>query len=93
MIVREAVTNALKHGKAKNIAIVSDPIEVSHRGGQGFALRVLNDGEPFEREKALGPQTGHFGLAGMEERAHKSGFKLSFGMEGRWTCVRLEVKQ
>lgn len=93
MIVREAVTNALKHGKAKNIAIVSDPIEVSHRGGQGFALRVLNDGEPFEREKALGPQTGHFGLAGMEERAHKSGFDLSFGMEGRWTCVRLEVKQ
>ena len=44
LIVREAVTNAVKHGKARTIVIVSDPIS----GGSGFALKVLNDGAPFD---------------------------------------------
>ena len=83
MIVREAITNAVKHGKAKNIALVAD----------GFVLRVLNDGEPFDAEVALGPETGHFGLAGMQERAFRSRFKLSFGQEGKWVSVRIEVVQ
>ena len=41
-IVQEAVTNAVKHGKAKNILLVSDPEP------GGFRLRILNDGEPFD---------------------------------------------
>ena len=86
MIVREAVTNAMKHGRAKTIVIASDPIE------HGFALTVANDGEPFDREAALGAATGHFGLAGMDERAHRGKFQLSFGRDGRWTEVRIEVK-
>lgn len=85
MIVREAVTNAVKHGKAKTIAIVCDPVE------NGFVLRILNDGEPFDRSTALGPETGHYGLAGMEERAKRGNFKLSFGSDGKWTQVKLEV--
>lgn len=85
MIVREAVTNAIKHGKANTIAMVADPQEA------GFVLRILNDGEPFERATALGPSTGHYGLAGMEERARRGNFALSFGRDGGWTEVRLEV--
>ena len=87
LIAREAVTNAIKHGKAKTLAIVSDPMP----DGAGFVLKVLNDGEPFDFCAALGPETGHFGLAGMRERALRSGFTLEFAREGDWTAVILEV--
>ena len=83
--MREAVTNAVKHGRPDNIALVCDA------GKDCMVLRVLNDGAPFEASKALGPETGHFGLAGMRERAARSGMRLSFGHEGRWTYTRLEV--
>lgn len=84
-IVREAVTNAIKHGHAKNIAIVADAKD------HGFVLRVMNDGEPFNVDEALGPETAHFGLAGMRERAVRSGMQISFGTKGRWTGVRIEI--
>ena len=80
-------TNAIKHGKAKTVVIVSDPME----GGGGFVLKVLNNGAPFDVNAALGPETGHFGLAGMRERALRSGFTLEFTKEGEWTAVRVEV--
>lgn len=96
MIVREAITNAVKHGNAKNIALVADEGERGTENGEqgtgiGFTIRVLNDGEPFDAEAALGPETGHFGLAGMQERAFRSRFKLTFGQEGKWVSVRIEV--
>ena len=53
-VVQEAVTNAVKHGKAKTIVIVSDPMP----GRRGFVLKVLNDGAPFDADSALGPETG-----------------------------------
>ena len=89
-IVQEATTNALKHGRAKNIVLVSDPS--TGNGKRGFVLRVLNDGEPFDAAAALGPEAGHFGLAGMRERAKRNGMRISWGVEGRWTSVRVEVK-
>ena len=51
----------------------------------------MNDGEPFNVSEALGPETAHFGLAGMRERAVRSGMKISFGTKGRWTGVRIEI--
>lgn len=84
-IVQEAMTNALKHGKARRIVIVSDP-----RGSRRFSLSVLNDGAKFDASRALGPETGHFGLSGMRERAARNGFSLSFGERGGWTEVRME---
>ena len=87
LIAREAVTNAIKHGKAKTVVIVSDPME----GGGGFVLKVLNNGAPFDVNAAFGPETGHFGLAGMRERALRSGFTLEFAKDGEWTAVRVEV--
>ena len=89
-IVQEATTNAIKHGRAKNIVLVSDPL--TGDGARGFALRVLNDGEPFDAASALGPEAGHFGLAGMRERAKRNGMRISWETEGRWTSVRVEVK-
>lgn len=82
-IVREAVTNAIKHGKAKNIAIVADAVD------RGFVLQVLNDGEKFDAAKAFGPEAGHYGLSGMKERAARSHFALSFVYDGKWCGVKL----
>lgn len=81
-IVREAVTNAVKHGKAKNIAIVAD----------GRILRILNDGEKFDPDRILGPETGHCGVSGMRERAARSGLELEFVNEDRWCGIKLGIR-
>jgi len=89
-IVREAVTNAIKHGHARNVAIVSDLD--AEGGGTRLCLRALNDGEKFDPRKALGPESGHFGLAGMRERAVRSGMDFSFVDEGRWCGIALGLR-
>ena len=85
LILREASTNAVKHGRAKTIVFTCDPRECG-----GFVLRVLNDGAPFEIDRALGPETGHYGLSGMRERALRNRLSLSWGKRGKWSCVQLE---
>ena len=80
-VAREAATNAVKHGGAKTVVFAAD----------GNVLRVLNDGAKFDAAKALGPETGHFGLSGMRERAARSGFRLEFIDEGRWCGVRITL--
>ena len=84
-IVGEAITNAVKHGKCRTIVVTSDPAP------NGFTLSVANDGEPFDPAHALGPEAGHFGLAGMRERAKRADIGLSFVHEGRWMILRLAV--
>ena len=84
LILREATTNAVKHGRAAHIVFTSDPLAEG-----GFVLRVLNDGAPFEIDRALGPETGHYGLSGMHERAIRNRLAISWGSEGRWTYVEL----
>ncbi len=71
LILHEAATNAVKHGRAKTILFTCDP----GKDG-GFVLRVLNDGAPFEIDRALGPETGHYGLSGMRERALRNRLSL-----------------
>ena len=85
LILHEASTNAVKHGHANTILFTCDP-----KDGGGFVLRVLNDGTPFEIDSALGPETGHYGLSGMRERALRNRFVLSWGTRGRWSYVQIE---
>ena len=87
LILREAVTNAVKHGKAGMVVFTSDPM-----GRDGFVLRVLNDGAPFEVDRALGPETGHYGLSGMKERALRNHLNISWGQDGRWSYVRIAME-
>lgn len=87
MIVQQAAANAIRHGGAKNVAIVCDPAAGRR---EGFVLRVLNDGAPFDVAKVPGPELGHFGLSSMRERAKRSGMAICWGMEGKWTCVKIE---
>ena len=62
----------------------------SMRGGNGFVLRILNDGSPFDADKVPGPELGHFGLSNMRERAKRSGMAIVWGTEGKWTSVKIE---
>ncbi len=87
-IIREATTNAVKHGKAKTIVFTADPLPDG-----GFEFKVLNDGAPFEIDSALGPETGHYGLSGMRERALRSRLGIEWGRDGRWTFVRIVAEK
>ncbi len=86
-IIQESVTNAVKHGKATRILIASDAV-----GPRRFELRIVNNGRSFDTKHALGPESGHFGLSGMRERARRSGFTIAFSSNRHTTSVRLEIK-
>ena len=87
-IVRETITNAIKHGKASEIEISSRESE-----NGGFILHVKNNGAPFEAKSALGPETGHFGLAGIFERAARSKFKVDYSHDAKWMMLTLRAEK
>ena len=67
-IGQEALTNAVKHGKPSRIAV---QLRYDH---PFFSMRVSDDGRGFDT--ACTPPAGHFGLAGMRERAAEIGARL-----------------
>jgi len=68
-IVREAITNAGRHGGAENVSV-----ELSN--GNGILLRIADDGAGFDIRHT---RVGGFGLVSMRERTEALGgrFKLS----------------
>ncbi|SDD06536.1 Histidine kinase [Massilia sp. PDC64] len=81
-IAREALQNAFRHARANEVVL-----EVAY-GEQAFALRVRDDGRGI-REAA---RPGHWGLAGMRERAAAIGALLDIGPgAGSGTVVALTV--
>ena len=85
-LVEEAHTNAVKHGGARHFILVADPAP------GGFTVRLLNDGEPFDAASAPGPESGHYGLVGMRERAKRAGVRIFWETRKRWNVFRIEVK-
>ena len=83
-IVSEAIGNAVKHGGAANVIVVSEG-----DGAGAFTIDVLNDGEPFSADAAPGPEKGHFGISNMRERAARSGMTLTFGEKRGYVAVTL----
>jgi PAS domain S-box-containing protein len=81
-IAQEALTNAIKHGKAKNIAVGLANTK------QALALTVTNDGQPFPD---LESRSTGMGLRIMNYRAHLVGATLtvkSLGKNGtRVSCL------
>lgn len=61
-ICQEAISNAVRHGRAKQISI-----DLGFTGN-ALELRVKDSGSGFDVSKALSARDGHFGLAGMRER-------------------------
>ena len=81
-IAREALQNAFRHARASEVVL-----EVTY-GGHAFELRVRDDGRGI-REAA---RPGHWGLAGMRERAAAIGARLDIGPgAGGGTVVALAV--
>ena len=67
-IVREAITNAVRHGGATSVSVELE-------GGAGLCLRVVDDGRGFEVD-GLAPRRSGFGLVSMRERAEQLGGRL-----------------
>ena len=70
-IAREALRNAFAHAKAKHIEA-----EITYDHWL-FRLRIRDDGEGIPAEILDEGRSGHFGLAGMRERAKQIGWKLT----------------
>jgi signal transduction histidine kinase len=80
-IVHEALQNALRHARAKHVAVRLGP-----RG-----IEVSDDGVGFEPERPE-LRSRHLGLTSMEERAAELGARLEIrSAPGSGTTVRLEV--
>lgn len=86
LIVQEALHNALRHGRARHIRV--------HAGAEGglVTVTVKDDGGGFTPGTQAGPAQGHFGLAGMKERADRLGgqFKVE-SAPGEGTVVHASV--
>jgi signal transduction histidine kinase len=83
-IGQEAVANAVKHGRARQVAI-----ELRYQPGS-VCLAVRDDGQGFAPNQAS--PTGHFGLLDMRERAQSMGSHLRVESEpGRGTRIAVEV--
>jgi signal transduction histidine kinase len=80
-ILREAVANAVRHGRAHNVT-------VHLRDADGIWLRVTDDGNGFDASQ---PQSDvSFGLIGMKERAESLGGEFRLTSEpGRGTSVEV----
>ncbi len=77
-IVREALSNALRHAQASRVSITVASIEDATR----LVIRVDDNGTGFDVSGTQGMQ-GHFGLKIMRERAWRLG--------GSWSIARLDA--
>jgi signal transduction histidine kinase len=70
-IGRQAITNALQHAHARKINVL-----LSY-GEQELRLRVLDNGRGISEEALNSQRAGHYGIAGMKERAERLGGNIS----------------
>ena len=88
MIVRELVTNAIRHGKAKSVRIAGG------LDGDELKFSVRDDGCGFDPERRPGLAEGHFGLQGVRERVMRCGGTLAVeSAPGRGTKVSVSLKR
>jgi signal transduction histidine kinase len=87
-IGREALLNAARHARAATVQLVVQQTPAR------LMLEVRDDGRgmPALREYAAG-RAGHWGLAGMRERARSTGARFTLtSAEGEGTQIRLELR-
>jgi signal transduction histidine kinase len=87
-IAQEALANALKHARARRIAVL-----LQYLPGK-VSLRVTDDGAGFDTADRSVLYGGHFGLLDMSERAEKMGGRYSMiSNPGQGTEIRVEVAE
>lgn len=85
LIVKEALTNALKHGGAKEVLVQAKATDTT------LEIVVQDDGRGFDSQKPPAPGKRQ-GLGNMHDRAVAMGGQLVVeSAAGRGTCVRLTV--
>jgi len=85
-ISREALRNAFQHSRASRIEA-----EVSY-GERVFRLRIRDDGEGIPAEILEGGRPGHYGIAGIRERAKQVGAELTiWSRAGSGTEIELSL--
>jgi signal transduction histidine kinase/ligand-binding sensor domain-containing protein len=70
-IAREALVNALRHARARQVEIELD------YGPRGIRILVRDDGVGIDAEVLRSGRQGHFGLTGMRERAERIGARFT----------------
>ena len=70
MVAREAVLNAVLHGNAQRIEV-----SVTYSSRE-LEISVIDDGCGFDMNQTENRNGHHFGLKGMQERAHRCGGKF-----------------
>jgi signal transduction histidine kinase/ligand-binding sensor domain-containing protein len=87
-IAREAVINAVRHGRARHVSI-----SVTYEG-ESVVLVVTDDGSGFVLDQAIAAASpDHFGLTTMRERAEKLGGVLAIDTTpGAGTTVRVVAR-
>jgi signal transduction histidine kinase len=82
-IAQEALANVVKHARTSQASIRLDLSK------HGLCLEIEDHGLGFDPQVALS-QRGHFGLAGMAERAHELGYNLSIDSRpGEGTLIQV----
>jgi signal transduction histidine kinase len=83
---RQAITNALQHAHARKIHVL-----LSY-GEQLLQIRVQDNGRGMSEETVNLQRPGHYGIAGMQERAERLGGNISIRSRiGEGTEVNLSV--
>jgi signal transduction histidine kinase len=83
---RQAITNAFRHSHAREIHVL-----LSY-GQQQLQIRVQDNGCGMSEEKLNARRAGHYGIAGMQERAERIGGSMSIrSLVGEGTEVNLSV--
>jgi signal transduction histidine kinase len=83
-ITGEALRNAFSHARAHHIEV-----EITY-AERLFRLRIRDDGKGIAPEILEHDRPGHYGLAGMRERAREIGAKLSI-WSGAGTGTEIEL--
>jgi signal transduction histidine kinase/ligand-binding sensor domain-containing protein len=85
-IAREALINAFQHAQATKIEV-----ELTYSNVQ-LSLQIRDDGKGIDTDVLTRGKTGHWGLSGMRERAHKIGSQLNiWSNPGAGTEIELTV--
>jgi len=86
-LVQEALNNVVKHANASHVWV---HLHRDERRPDAFVVEVTDDGNGFTAASGCVP---HFGMATMQDRAHRHGAELTVGPGplGRGTRVRVTV--
>lgn len=81
-IAQEAISNARRHARARNLLVRIEDAD------DGLLVRVCDDGTGFDADEHSNSRPGHLGIAGMRERASMAGgwWRLETGI-GKGTVV------